>query len=282
VKEQLGYLCRWGLLMLAGAVLVLVGCLYCSAVAVSSSELSAAIILPDFVRMPAGHLWLPCYTTPASPVTRVILWHTNITGLEVSQGDTEPLHLWCECPHGTGEYRVTARGNPYSSLAMASAQSRLRVLGPKGRIFVVDCRLVDEALGDPNRTAVCKAAVAEMKLRGQIVYFTDRPVGEMAALRDRLRGAGFEDPVLCPPEGAQSPEDLLKQLECDHWRPAGELTIVTGDVQLALAAALQRWSAVVVTAAPVSPSLRLPTVRDVAFLKDWLARQPIPNAGHRP
>jgi len=237
--EAIGFLCRWSLLALTGAILA-AGVLACGLAASDVSQLRGEILVPDAVAAPGRALLRGTFAPVAmvggssSAVARLSPPSGPARLLTGSSGG-EAVLLWPgELP--PGPTRAVVLGNPYGRYAFGESEALLCVIPPHRVVFLVDAAMA----------AGCGAAAAdELRLgiaalsgHGEIAFFHEGPQEAYEAVRDELREAFPGRAVVSALGSKPRPPASLRfaRARLGGQRP-GAIRVVTAEANLAAQAA---------------------------------------------
>ncbi|MDP7163179.1 MAG: hypothetical protein QF577_00485 [Phycisphaerae bacterium] len=281
LPEAVGFLCRWSLLALAGAVVLVTSWAGLLAAAVAD-DLHAGLILPDALwHAKAKNPYLTGFLGPsAQRVTVSMTMHQDHFGrlhLTRTYGRSIQPHLPTP-PIGT--HTVIVRGLPYSTLAFQQYQGRLVVVPDPQEVYLVDARLAaDSSQGDQ---AAMDRVLAHLKRIGQPALFCPHDPGQFVRLRKRL--ARYRDiPMLCATTRYGKVDLMttiwdtsLRKLQRKNRKPF----VITGDTELAILAAQQRhYTHLVAPKGAIPNRTNLRPHDSLGHLADHLAKE---HSTHQP
>ena len=281
-REEIGFLCRWGLLAVAcGALAVILYAAVAVAVAIPR-ELEANIVLPDAI-------WQAGHRERAHLRGRLLppgLGEHSCCPIVTQAGEAQRFAPLAEQmlsprlgPAGPGLHRVRLRGSPYDSLASQCRQALVRVVPPERLVFLLDARLAVEARAtDAAGLGTC---LAQMRRHGAVAFFHPGPLDSFPASRGRLRRIAHDVPALCSVRQPHEPMDVVWHAAWTLNRKEALLTVVTHDADLAAEARKAGFITWLVSARPAREAGGDAPRRfgGLPKLKEYLAGRPIPETG---
>ena len=275
-KENIGYLCRWCALCVAALVIFLVGWLTLRTMVSAPAELSARLIVPDFLSYPAhgeDRINLRCWVESDATFFRSVLWNVG-EGLHEAESIDSHIYLCTTDTPSRSMLPIRVDGNPYSSVGFQQAQSMLRIAPAGSGLFVVDARMVRSGLRDAAALEEYRAALAQMRRQGAVVLFVPGPKQEMAEIRRELGSYHFDDAIMCQTD----PGDLMQAVHGvygDYYYSAKWMVVVTDDETIALGVRAQGWNVRYICPTKASPKLEPYRFASLTNFKDSLPGPPI-------
>ena len=236
-QEAIGFLCRWCLLALAGAAVLLVGWAGASASASLPAELEATIILPDGLwgRTERAHLTGFFGPSASTGHPEIALCCSPDTELLLAPASAERIYPRLAVHHvGVNEVRVV--GIPYSAQAFNRTEAVLQVVAPGREAWLVDASMALRAArgGDADFAECLRMIRAD-----EPAFFHDGPVEQLPQVRLELRQAYGRTPCVFSTDKDGRPNTPLHTawtLGPDGKHPRKPI-LVTGDSPLGVALA---------------------------------------------
>ncbi len=284
-RETVGYICRWGVLAVAGATALGAAAACVRATTAIHADLHAVLIVPDtvWVAEQGRQMNLVGYSLPGTPVRSV---HTFVSwpgrGVRFMPSHGRHLFLRVGSP-GEGVHELTAHGVPHGRFALQGGRARFHVL-PVGRdVCMVDARTVRRALAAGDE--MLKPVLDLLWARGDVVFVHPGPVEHYPDVRDALRRVAPRAPVVCAVD-TREPDDRMETLwiTWDHLRRMDRKPmLLTDDAALAVSTsgAGQPTHLVSAEAVPGPPNAPLHCHASLAKVKEYLAAEPISDTTER-
>jgi len=281
LKETVGFLCRWGLLALAGAVVLWAAWAAMGATAAVTVDLEANVILPDTVWGAGGKIM---YATGfLSPSTRrsaapLGLYQDQSGRLCFARAFEERKMRTYLPTLPPGSHTLTVRGLPYSPIAFQQYQARLMVVPDATEVYMVDARLA--AKGLRGSSIAMERIMAELDRLGQPVFYCPGLPERLVRLRKSL--TKFPNiPLLCVLDrhGRADPTTILGNVTRHKLRRSNRKPfVITGDVEAArLAAKHGHYTHVVAPEGYIPDIPNLRTHKSLSDLASHLAKEPSPS-----
>jgi hypothetical protein len=277
-KEVVGFLCRWCLLALAGAGMVLVAWMTDLASGSVAADLKAAMTVPDAVwgRQQGAHLF--GITSPAIPRCSYELAMCGSAESELLFAPTVGRRIYPRLSVlRIGHNAVRIIGVPYSRHAFERDEALLQIVAPGRQVCLVDAAV---APGDGAADAAGFAeSLRELQRRYDVAFFHNGSVEQFAGVRRYLRKEFPGIPLVF------TVDDNLKSNTLPHaaWTlkkhegEPGEPAVVTGDASLAVSACKSGFRVHLVGAAAVRDkrAYKLQVHESFAKFKEYLRVEPI-------
>jgi len=276
-KEVVGFLCRWALLLVAGATVFLVA--WASAVASASvaADLRAVMIVPDAVCVQTKGAHLAGFVSPVTfgrrPELALSNWGDSELLLAASYSSNRVNPRLSVYQPGVNRVRVI--GIPYCRHALYKAEAMLQVVQPDEEVCLLDAAAALKAR--PEDVTGCMAAIKEAH-RGDVVFFHNDVAEEFHRVRGQVRERWPNVPVIFSVDRAWKPKTLsyaasaLKRDKRDTRKPV----VITDDAGLAGIAVGSGFPAhLVTTAAGAKDAEKLRVHESFAKFKEYLKDKPI-------
>ena len=287
-QEAVGFLCRWGLLALAGAVVFCAAWAGFAAAEGIAGELALDVTLPDAVWGEANqarpHMtgYLSTARSAAAPPVLMVVWRGKVQALAPHGG----RRIYPGVRGGRpGANPIQIRAIPYGPFAFQHAQATFLLAAAGRPLFLLDARMLPSAR--QQEVAVWRQCAAAAAGRGEVAMFHPGPLAAFIRARQRLRLAGIDLPVVCsvdPDEVDLVGMRTLGAVWSTWWgrpssdKPIRPVIVVTSDRTLAASAAgdSRRRFDVHVIDGPQAPLARDITWHaSLAKFKESLAAGPI-------
>jgi hypothetical protein len=275
LREVLGFVCRWSLFALAGAICVAVGLVSALVADAATGEVCATMTVPDAVYFQKGDprrlVW--GYLQPDIPYYAPILGvcHNQDGPLLLVEGDRKTLYPVVEAAE-TGVYRVTVTGMPHAAVAFQEEVAILRIVPDRREVFLIDAAMYLDA--PAARQGEFRGCMAEMRRRGEPALFEVGTRQGFLAHRAKLRVLHADMPLLWAPQELGDPLATLHRAA----RPIKSRCVVITD-QAALAAQAASAGFATELIAPADQAAAavggLRRHDSIAKFKEYLASQPI-------
>jgi len=280
LNESVGFLCRWGLLALAGAVVLWAAWAAMAAAAAVTVDLEASVILPDTVWAPGGKMMYATGFLSASMrrgAAPLAAYQGRSGRLCFARGLEERKMQTYLPALPPGSHTLTIRGLPYSPIAFQQYHARLTVIPDATEVYMVDARLAAE--GVRGNSIAMELIMAELDRLGQPVFYCPGLPERLVHLRESL--AKFPNvPLLCVLDrhGRADLTTTLRNVTRHKLRRANRKPfVITGGVEMArLAAKRGHYTHVV---APEGHIPKIPNLRahkSLSHLASHLAKEPSP------
>jgi hypothetical protein len=276
-KENIGYLCHWCAMGMAAVFIFFVGWLTLRTMVSAPAELSARLIVPDFLTRPVhgeDYINLRCWVESDAPFFRSVVWNVG-DGLREAESSESHMYLCMASTPSRNQLPVRVAGNPYSSVGFQQAESMLRIAPEGSGLYLVDARMVRSCMGNAAAFEGCKSALAEVRRHGAVLLFVLGDERELADMRRELSPYGFDDAMACRVDEWGDGMQSIRRAggEYEHW--SKPIVAVTDDEAIALFARDQGWGLRYICASHASPKLEPYTSASLTNFKDSLARQSI-------
>jgi len=275
-REILGFLSRWGLLVLAGATVA--ASVYAGLVAAAhiSADLNAGLVMPDEVSRPGAELrlggYVPAGTLSGTAPMVLVRREGQLPALSVSyNGKVLTPNLLIE----TCINRVVLQGLPYGSLALVSFEAMVLGVPTDRDLFLLDVQMLNDA--SPARTAMVRECLRRLNTRGSAGFFHSGPLEQFPRLREQARLVDAQTPVTFLKGDAS---DLTRTLRAVAWTWSGRKrrpVVVTINGQLASKAAAEGFVTHLIGPAEIDLryAQRIQRYESLAKFKESLAAKPI-------
>ena len=279
-NESVGFLCRWGLLVLAGAVIVWAAWAAVAATAAVTADLEASVILPDTVWGAGGKIMYATGFLSASmrrSAAPLGLYQDQSGRLCFARGLEERKMRTYLPTLPPGSHTLTVRGLPYSPIAFQQYQARLMVIPDATEVYMVDARLAAEGLR--SNSIAMERIMAELDRLGQPVFYCPSLPERLVRLRESL--TKFPNvPLLCVLDrhGRADLTTTLRNVTRHKLRRSNRKPfVITGDAEMARLAAERGFYTHVVAPEGYIPNVPNPRAyKSLSGLASHLAKEPSP------
>lgn len=286
IGEPVGFLCRWSLLALVGAIVLAAVSAMLTTAGAAIRNVSPNMAVGDVVCEESRKrdvvvvgIPLPAMETAAPAM---VLGSVSGGPLMLSVGYGGYIVMRLPRPK-TGRYQLRLIGVPYGPMAFYSDDVLVRVLPADEKVFLVDDRLA-LSIG-PNQRSAWRQAVALMRRYGEFAVFHSGSASQLAAVRDRIRRAYHQAPVLFDDAGKG---DSLRTLFRTSWalnprrrRGKRRPRVITADADLARRAAAKGFGVYLVSPSPAAAMRRVTVFASFGALRDRLVAVGSDSRGER-
>jgi len=274
-KEVVGFLCRWCLLLLAGATVVVAAWAGILASASVAADLGTAMIVADAIWDRTESAYLLGIVSPALPGCHP---EVAMSGSADSQLLLVPMSgkkLYPRpgvCRLGVNPVRTI--GVPYCGHGLDRVDAVLVVIPPQRQVCLVDAAMVLKA--DSNDPAGFAACLRELQHRYDVAFLHNGPFEDLPHVRRQLRRCYPQIPVILAVDGHRGPRTsfhaayTLKR----HGRNDRRPIVVTEDPGLAHLAARSRFTMHLIASARAGGKGLL-AHESFAKFKEYLNAEPI-------
>lgn len=270
-REILGFLCRWVLMGLAAMSLAGLAA-FCVAHA-SPIRDEGDVIMPEAVWNGQGDFYLRGRLSGGLFHRKAPLLLGAVAGEPYLVGSSDERVYYLPVRGAReGMNTVVFRGLPYGPAAEVRGSTRVLVVAPAQRVFLLDDRI-------PIRqgTASLPGLLAALHSRGQVVLFTGHGAQDWTRERADLFGMGMRQVLVPMPDTRESWLRVLRLTAQSLGRPPSALEVITSDPALAVEAVDEGFSVDLVASprllAASHPSLRVHS--SFANLQADLASRPM-------
>jgi len=239
-REIIGFLCRWCLLGMIGAVVVFVGWYSATATLAVAQDVFADVVLPDAIVRHRNYNFIRGYYWPEPQQTHFPLLLCVWPKEELSANAISRKGFVVYLPHGRPDtHYVWTKGIPYGTMAFRENSAIARVVSPQQQVFLVDARIAKRMSGSNGDVRDKFDALLETLQRaGQLVFFDTGPFSDYTAVRRELRRQYTDTPVLARSPYSSSPVNTLLLARSGLW--GRRFVAITDDGELAKAAAKRK------------------------------------------
>jgi len=277
-KESVGFLCRWCLLVLAGAAAVLAAWVGVLGSASAAAGLKSDLVVPDALwgRQKDAHLTGYAVPKPPRGNSELVMCSSPKSKLIIAPTYGGRIYPQLRAAE-VGANRLSIRGVPYSRYAFDKAEAVIQVVPLRRDACLLDAGTVLKA--ESSDREAFRACLGELQKRHEVAFFHAGQLHEFLAVRRRLRQGYPSVPVIFSLDRRYQPNTLnqtawtLKRHKDDKPRPM----IVTGDSSMAAGIAPGGFTVHLVGPPEGGDEAggQIRVHRSFAKFKEYLATQPI-------
>ncbi|MFP3938558.1 MAG: hypothetical protein ACLFVW_09480 [Phycisphaerae bacterium] len=237
-REIVGFLCRWLLLAMVGAILLgaaWAGALATEAIAV---ETAARVVMPDGIARQRHNVWLVGYVRPRLPysASTALLYQRGRAGDPRSASVRGGKVNWYPAVGDAGLERFEFRGQPHGPLATQRCAVRLLTVSAHETVWLIDADWANRLSQDRGNELA--GLLARLDARGAIAMFHTGPLNAFESCRDELRDKGFQYPILLELRDNGGPAYILRRTSrrIRRWEHNRDMFVITDDGEFARSA----------------------------------------------